>query len=56
MSKKFPEQVRLEPHEIDAINRINMARFYGVIPSDIDRMTEEDYRTTLDIMWAEGQK
>ncbi|MCK6578118.1 MAG: hypothetical protein L6Q98_08455 [Anaerolineae bacterium] len=56
MRGKFPDQVALEPDEVEAINRINVARFYSVTPAQIDAMSEEDYRSSLEIMWYEGQR
>lgn len=54
--QKFPDQVFLDPDEAYRVNRVRIARYYGITPAAVDAMSEQDVQDTMEIMWAESQK
>ena len=55
MMVKAPKYLTPDADEAERITRIQIARFYGIAPAQVDSMSEADYNDTLHIMWAEEQ-
>lgn len=54
MKAKFPAQVELEADEIYRANRVHIAKFYGITPSEVDMMPQSDVDDTLEVMDADA--
>jgi len=56
MSRRHPTQVLFDADEVRRVNRVRIAKYYGVTPGQVDAMAATDVDDTLEIMWAEAQK
>lgn len=45
----------LEPDDVYRINRVRVAKYYHVLPEQVDAMPEQDYLDTLEVMWADQE-
>jgi hypothetical protein len=46
-------EYRLTPNEVRRVNRINIARELGCLPSEVDQMSVQDYIDILAVIGAE---
>ena len=46
----MPDAVRYEPGEVETINRIRVANYYGIRPDEVDDMPLADFMATLGVM------
>lgn len=54
MASKYKDNVILDPEEVYRINRIAIAKYYGITPQEVDDMPQSDVDDTLQVMWAEN--
>lgn len=53
MKSRYNDTVLLEPDEVYRINRVKVAKYYGIKPQEVDDMPQSDVDDTLQVMWAE---
>lgn len=52
-STRYPGQTEMTALDVYRINRIKIAKYFGITPGAVDDMSEQDYLDTLEVMWAE---
>jgi len=46
----------LDEDEVWRVNRVRIARYYGITPAEVDAMAYPDLLDTMQVMWAEDQE
>lgn len=48
--------MQLEEDEVWRVNRVRIAKYYGITPAQVDAMPYGDLLDTMQVMWAEEQE